>query len=61
MTSVYKVSDDSWIDGHEDCPCCSGLTFECYNAVGWEQNGSATDKGQLYRDILLYYLTGGRG
>lgn len=61
MTTIYKVSDDSWLDGHEDCPCCSGLKFECYNAVNWNQNGSACSKEQLYRDILLEHLTEGRG
>ena len=59
MTTVYKVSDDSWWDGSADCPCCSGLKFECYNAVDWYQNGSACSKEQLYKDILLHYVTGG--
>lgn len=50
--TVYKYTDDSWIDGHEDCPCCSGFEFECYNAVGWDQNGSATDMWSLYVDVI---------
>lgn len=50
---VYKYSDDSWIDGREDCPCCSGLEFECYNAIGWEQNGSATSLWDLYVDVIV--------
>ena len=25
--TVYKYTDDSWIDGSDDCPCCSGLEF----------------------------------
>ena len=50
---VYKYTDDSWYDGSEDCPCCSGLLFECYNAVGWNQNGSALDMFDLYSQILL--------
>lgn len=59
MTTIYKVADVSWWDGYEDCPCCSGMKFECYNAVDWNQNGSACSKEQLYRDILLDYVTGG--
>jgi hypothetical protein len=59
MTITYTVSDNSWVDGNDDCPCCSGLLFECYNSVGWYQNGSACSKEQLYRDILFDYVTGG--
>ena len=51
--TVYKYTDDSWFDGSEDCPCCSGLEFECYNAVGWEQNGSATSMWNLYVDVIV--------
>ena len=51
--TVYKYTDDSWVDGHEDCPCCSGLEFESYNAVGWDQNGSATGLWELYVDVLV--------
>lgn len=51
--TIYYYTDDSWADGHEDCPCCSRLLFECYNAEGgWPQNGSATDKWGLYKDVL---------
>ena len=50
---VYEYTDDSWYDGHEDCPCCSGMWFECYNAVGWNQNGSACDIHELYSQIIL--------
>lgn len=49
----YKYTDDSWVDGSEDCPCCSGMVFECYNAVGWNQNGSASDMHELYSQIIL--------
>ncbi|AKO61085.1 hypothetical protein AXI76_gp184 [Pseudoalteromonas phage H101] len=56
---IYQVTDDSWWDGSEDCPCCSGLKFECYNAVDWYQNGSACSKEQLYKDVLFHYVTGG--
>lgn len=49
----YKYTDDSWVDGSEDCPCCSGLTFECYNAVEWSQNGSASDIHELLSQIIL--------
>lgn len=56
MTSiVYEYTDDSWVDGHEDCPCCSGLTFGAYNAVGWQQNGSASSLWCLYVDVLVHY------
>lgn len=51
--TVYKYTDDSWIDGSDDCPCCSGLEFECYNAIGWEQNGSATSLWNLYVDVIV--------
>ena len=60
MKTIYKVIDSSWIDGHEDCPCCSGLLFESYNAVGWEQNGSAVGMHDLYSQILYHYLTAGK-
>ncbi len=51
--TIYRYTDDSWIDGHEDCSCCSGLLFETYNADGWPQNGSASDKWGLYVDVLV--------
>lgn len=51
--TTYKYTDDSWVDGDEECPCCSGLTFEAYNAVGWDQNGSATDLWNLYVDVIV--------
>ena len=49
----YQYTDDTWVDGSEDCPCCSGLTFECYNAVGWSQNGSASNLHELLSQIIL--------
>lgn len=51
--TVYQYTDDSWIDGSDDCPCCSGLEFECYNAIDWEQNGSATSLWNLYVDVIV--------
>ncbi len=42
--TIYCYADDSWWDG--DFP------VECYNAKGWPQNGSATDKWSLYKDVL---------
>lgn len=51
--TVYKYTDDSWFDGSDDCPCCSGLEFECYNATDWEQNGSATSLWNLYVDVIV--------
>ena len=56
---VYEYTDDSWVDGSEDCPCCSGITFECYNAVGWSQNGSATSMHDLYSQIILCDIVDG--
>jgi len=53
--TVYKYTDDTWVDGDEDCPCCSGLEFESYNAVGWSQNGSATSLFNLHIDALVAY------
>lgn len=55
--TVYQYTDDSWVDGDPDCPCCSGLTFEAYNSVGWEQNGSATSLWNLYVDALVYHMS----
>lgn len=55
----YKYTDDSWVDGDEDCPCCSGMTFECYNAVGWSQNGSASDIHELLSQIILHDIIDG--
>ena len=54
--TTYKYTDDGWYDGSEDCPCCSGLYFECYNSVGWVQNGSASSLHELYSQVLLDYL-----
>lgn len=51
--TVYKYTDDSWVDGSDDCHCCSGLEFECYNAIDWEQNGSATSLWNLYVDVIV--------
>ena len=43
---VYLYTDDSWFDRE------SGFLFECYNAVGWEQNGSALDKHDLLSQVI---------
>ena len=43
---VYLYTDDSWHDG------VFGSPFECYNAVGWEQNGSALDKHHLLSQVI---------
>lgn len=51
--TIYKYTDDSWIDGSPDCPCCSGIEFESYNAVGWNQNGSATSLFDLWVDAIV--------
>ncbi len=42
--TIYRYTDDSWWDG--DFP------VECYNAKGWPQNGSASGKWELYKDVL---------
>ncbi len=42
--TIYCYADDSWWDG--DC------AVECYNAKGWHQNGSASGKWELYKDVL---------
>jgi hypothetical protein len=51
--TIYRYTDDSWVDGDPNCPCCSGLSFEAYNAEGWSHNGSATDLWGLYVDVLV--------
>lgn len=51
--TIYRYTDDSWVDGDPNCPCCSGLFFEAYNSVDWSQNGSASDKWKLYVDVLV--------
>ena len=43
---VYLYTDDSWHDG------AFGSTFECYKAVGWEQNGSAVDEHHLLSQVI---------
>jgi len=43
---VYLYTDDSWQDE------ASGHVFECYNAVGWEQNGSALDEHGLLSQVI---------
>jgi hypothetical protein len=55
MTTVYKYTEDHWVDGHEDYPCCSGLEFEAYNAEGWWQNGSAGSLWDLYVDVIVHH------
>ena len=56
---IYQYTDDSWVDGDEECPCCSGLTFEAYNAWGWDQNGSATSLWNLYVDVIVAHKASG--
>ena len=45
--TVYEYTNQSWWD--------SGFEYECYNSVGWFQNGSASSLHQLYCDVLLHY------
>ena len=49
---IYKYTNDTWIDGDENCSWCSELEFECYNAVDWSQNGSAGSMWDLYVNVL---------
>ena len=50
--TIYQYTNDSWVDGDEECPCCR-LTFEAYNAIGWDQNGSSTSLWNLYVDVIV--------
>lgn len=52
---IYQYTDDSWWSSN-GCDCCDADYMECYNAVGWEQNGSAHDLHKLYSDVLFDYL-----
>ena len=52
--TVYEYADDTWWDDN-GCDCCEAVSVECYNAVGWFQNGSAPSLHQLYCDVLLHY------
>ena len=45
MSKVYQYTKDTWWDGDYE--------FECYNAVGWYQNGSATSFYELACNVLL--------
>ena len=44
MSRVYQYTRDTWWDGDYE--------FECYNAVGWYQNGSATSFHELISNAL---------
>lgn len=44
MSKVYQYTKDTWWDGD--------YMFECYNAVGWCQNGSATSFHELFSNVL---------
>ena len=59
--TVYQYTNDSWVDGDEYCPCCSGLTFEAYNAWEWDQNGSATSLWNLYVDVIVAHKASENG
>lgn len=47
--TVYQYTDDSWYE--YGCTFCE-QPMEVYNAVGWDQNGSAHCLEDLYADIL---------
>ena len=49
MTAFYEYKDDSWYDLDSD------TLFEAYNAVGWEQNGTAHSLHELYSQVLYYH------
>jgi len=69
----YTFKDDSWVDGSEDCPCCSGLTFECYNLIDCPDevesivhyhSASATSEHDMLSSVLMMesdveYVVGG--
>lgn len=64
-TKTYQYTDDSWEDygdtfddeGNSFPP----LLFEAYNAVGWEQNGSAISEWQLYIDVIAAHKASQEG
>ena len=58
---IYQYTNDSWVDGDEECPCCSGLVFEAYNAWGWDQNGTATSLWNLYVDVIVAHKASENG
>lgn len=66
----YIFTDDSWVDGSEDCPCCSGLPFECYNLESYPEyvespiNHSLSSEHEVFGSVLLMecdvgYVEGG--
>lgn len=69
----YVYADDSWYDGSDDCPCCSGLGFECYNLTTYPEHvkgiahhytGSVSSDHELLRNVLMMecgveYVAGG--
>jgi len=52
---VYQYTDDSFWASN-GCDCCEDTPVECYNAVGWSQNGSAHALEDLYADVLWSHI-----
>ncbi len=51
---IFKFNNDSWVDGHEDCSCCSGLTFEAYNSIDFQTNGTCSSIEECYVQVYLH-------
>lgn len=45
--NTYVFQNTYFIDGHEDCPCCSGLRFDTYQLVS--VNGLTKDSMYEYQ------------
>ena len=62
---TYQYTDDSWEDYgdtfDDEGDSFPPLLFEAYNAVGWEQNGSATSEWQLYIDVIAAHKASQEG
>lgn len=55
--TVYKYTDD----GYWDTVFGGTVPRECYNAVGWSQNGSAHSLEELYADVLWAHVCRAEG
>lgn len=61
---TYLYTDDSWEDWgdtYDEEDNFPPLLFEAYNAVGWEQNGSAISEWQLYIDVIAAHKASQEG
>jgi hypothetical protein len=69
----YVYTDESWYDGSEDRPCCSGMLFECYNLESYPDYiepiahyyaASCLSEHEILSDVLMMecgveYVVGG--